>query len=205
MIPVEKMRLTRLSAPLVALLLAWPLAADGGPSIDSVILVARPQFQHPLYSRSVLVVAPFAADQHYGFIVNRPTALRLGQIFPEHAPSRQVAGPVFLGGPVYTGFIFALVPGEPAPGSGCLRVMPGLHAAFVRSAVDRVIESKPHDARFVTGMVVWAPGELAREIAGRMWYVMEPDASLTTRDPHGLWEELVLRAQRFGRMHRTTQ
>ena len=188
-------------AALVVLLLTWlPPAAAWG---ESMILVARPQLQHPLYARTVLVVAPFGADQHYGFIVNRPTALRLHQMFPRHAPSRAVDDPVFLGGPVYAGFIFALVEGEASPGRGCVRMMPGLHAAFVGRAVDQIIESKPDDARFVTGLVVWRPGELAREIAGRMWHVLEPDASLVSRDPRGLWEELVVRAQRHGRIFRT--
>lgn len=182
----------------------WLAPAAALPSGEAMILVARPQLQGPLYARSVLVVAPFGADQHYGFIVNRPTALRLAQMFPRHAPSRAVASPVFLGGPVYAGFIFALVEGEPGPGRGCLRMMPGLHAAFVGHAVDRIIESKPRDARFLTGLVVWRPGELAREIAGRMWYVFEADASFATRDPRGLWEELVVRAQRYGRMRQTS-
>jgi putative transcriptional regulator len=186
---------------LVVLLLTWlpPAAASG----DAMILVARPQLQHPLYARTVLVVAPFGVNQHYGFIVNRPTALRLAQMFPQHAPSRAVDDPVFLGGPVYAGFVFALVEGEASPGSGCLRMMPGLHAAFVGRTVDQIIESKPHDARFVTGLVVWRPGELAREMDGRMWYMLRPDASLVRRDPRGLWEELVMRAQRFGRTLRT--
>lgn len=185
---------------LLALLVACSASAFAGPSIDSLVLVARPQLDHPLYSRTVLVVAPFAADQHYGFIVNRPTALRLGQLFPGHPPSGRVTQPVFLGGPVYAGFVFALVAGEPGPGRGCLRMMPGLHAAFVGRAVDRIIESSPRDARFLTGVVVWRPGELAREIAGRMWYVLGPDGSLATRDPRGLWEDLVRRAQLHGRV-----
>jgi putative transcriptional regulator len=186
------------AAALLALVLISPAAALA--SGDAMILVARPQVKHPVYARTVLVVAPFGDGQHYGFIVNRPTALRLEQMFPRHAPSREVDSPVFLGGPVYAGFIFALFEGDASPASGCLRMMPGLHAAFVGRAVDRVIESHPHDARFVTGLVVWRPGELARELAGRMWYVLEPDASLVSRDPRGLWAELVVRAQSHGRM-----
>lgn len=183
-----------------ALLASPPAFASG----ESMVLVARPQLQHPVYARSVLVVAPFGAGQHYGFIVNRPTALRLAEMFPQHAPSREVTEPVFLGGPIYTGLVFALVEGEPSPGRGCLRMMPGLHAAFAGRAVDQVIESRPRHARFVTGLVVWRPGELAREIASRMWYVLAGDASLVLRDPRGLWEELAVRAQRRGDVRLTS-
>jgi putative AlgH/UPF0301 family transcriptional regulator len=187
-------------AALLALVLAAPAAA--GPSIDSAILVARPQLRHGLYARAVLMVAPFGDGQHYGFIINRPTAFRLGDMFPGHAPSQQVVDPVFLGGPVYTRLIFALVQGEQKPARGCLRMTPGLYAVFDGRAVDEVIAASPQRARFFTGFVVWRKGELAHEIAGRLWYLLGPDASLVTGDPRGMWERLVARARR-GELHLT--
>ena len=188
-------------AALLVLVVAAP--ATAGPSIDSAILVARPQIQHGLYARTVLMVAPFGEDQHYGFILNRPTAFRLGDLFPGHAPSQQVADPVFLGGPVYTRLIFALVRGEEKPGRGCLRMTAGLYAVFDGRAVDGVIAATPQRARFFTGFVVWRKGELAHEIASRLWYVLEPDASLVTGAPGGMWERLVARARRAGELRLT--
>jgi putative AlgH/UPF0301 family transcriptional regulator len=185
----------------LALLLAWPPPAGADPLPGALILVARPQLQHPIYARTVLVVAPFGAGQHYGFIVNRPTRFRLGDMFPGHAPSQKVADPIFVGGPFYARLLFAVVKGERKPGSGCVQMMPGLFAAFDGRAVDRIIQANPRGARFFTGFVVWRPGELAREIAWRMWYVVAPDASLVTRDPRGLWEELA--AQRGGELRVT--
>ena len=150
------------------------------------------------------MVAPFGNNQHYGFIINRPTAFRLGDMFPGHAPSQQVVDPVFLGGPVYTRLIFALVQGERKPGRGCLRMTPGLYAVFDGRAVNQVIAESPQRARFFTGFVVWRPGELAREIADRLWYVLGPDASLVTGDTRGIWERLVARAQRAGELRPTS-
>ena len=194
---------------LVALFLAlaagMPLLATATSLGESLVLVARPQVQDPLYARTVLVVAPFGRDQHYGFILNRPTRYKLGEMFPGHAPSQKVAHPVFLGGPVDVRIIFALVPQAESPGPGSMELMPGLYATFHAQTVDRIIESKPDRARFVTGLGVWRPSELARELAGRMWYVLDADASLATREPAGLWEELVLRAQRYGRMFPTSK
>src|SRR5688500_6160922 len=109
------MRNARLAA-FFALLLAWmPLSA--APELSrSLVLVAKPELHDPLYGKAVLVVAPFGNDQHVGFIVNRPTALTLGKISPEHVPSQKVADPVFLGGPVDATTIFALVPQADSPG-----------------------------------------------------------------------------------------
>jgi putative AlgH/UPF0301 family transcriptional regulator len=94
--------------------------------------------------------------------------------------------------------ILALVEGEASPGPGCTPMMPGLFAVFDGRTVDRVIEQRPGAARYFTGLVVWRPGELAREIAGRLWYVLEAEPALARRNPHGLWEELVSRAQLTG-------
>ena len=187
----------------LAVAAGMPALAAANPLGASLVLVARPQVQDPLYARTVLLVAPFGRDQHYGFIVNRPTRYKLGQMFPGHAPSQKVADPVFLGGPYDVRIIFALVPQAESPGPGSMEVMPGLYATFHPHTVDRIIETKPDHARFVIGLVVWRPGELARELAGRMWYVLEADASLATREPQGLWEELVVRGQRYGHLRRS--
>jgi putative transcriptional regulator len=190
-------------AVLLALLFAWPQPAGAGPS-DALILVARPQLRQGLYARTVLMVAPFGNNQHYGFIINRPTAFRLGDVLPGHAPSQQVVDPVFLGGPVYTRLIFALVQDEQKPGRGCVRMTPGLYAVFDGRAVHQVIAASPQRARFFTGFVVWRPGELAREITGRLWYALGPDAALVTGNPRGMWERLVARAQRAGELRLTS-
>jgi hypothetical protein len=59
----------------------------------------------------LLVVKAFGVELHLGFIVNRPSELKLGEMFPDHAPSREIDDPVFIGAPVDAGAIFAL--GEP--------------------------------------------------------------------------------------------
>jgi len=186
------MRNVRLAA-FFALLLAWmPLSA--APELSrSLVLVAKPELHDPLYGKAVLVVAPFGNDQHVGFIVNRPTDLTLGKIFPEHGPSQKVLDPVFLGGPVDASAIFALVPQSDSPGGKSVQIMPGLFAVIDAPTVDRIIETNPQDARFVAGLVVWRPGELRREVELGAWHVMDSDPALATREPEGLWEELIQR------------
>jgi putative transcriptional regulator len=158
------------------------------------ILVAKPELRDNLYGSSVLVVKPLGGDQHVGFIVNRPTGVQLGKVFPEHGPSQKIADPVYLGGPFGSQAIFALVQRPESPGGNSVEVLPGLYAAFDAPVVDRIIESGGADARFVAGMVLWRPGELAHEIERGAWYVLEPDAHTAMRKPEGLWEELVQRS-----------
>ena len=163
---------------------------------EPIILVAKPELRDKLYGSAILVVTPLGGDQHVGFIVNRPTTTSLGAVFPEHGPSQKVVDPVYLGGPVGTQLIFAMVQRPDSPGGNSLAVMPGLFVAFDAEVVDHIIESEADHARFRAGLVAWRPGELQAEIEAGAWYVLEPDPALVMRKPEGLWEELVRRSQR---------
>jgi putative transcriptional regulator len=163
---------------------------------EPIILVAKPELRDKLYGSSVLVITPLGGDEHVGFIVNRPTSTSLATVFPEHGPSHKVVDPVYLGGPVGTQLIFAMVQRPDSPGANSLPVMPGLFVAFDAAVVDRIIESESDHARFMAGLVAWRPGELRAEIEAGAWYVLAPDPALVMRKPEGLWEELVRRSQR---------
>lgn len=176
--------------------LGWMPLAGAADLGKPLVLVAKPELRDQLYGSTVLVVTPLGADQHVGFIVNRPTAITLGEIFPEHGPSQKVIDPVYLGGPVETQLIFALVRRPSSPGGKSFEVMPGLYAAFETEVVDRIIETDPEHARFMAGLVGWRSGELRNEIDLGAWHVLEPDAELLMRKPEGLWEELLQRSQR---------
>jgi putative transcriptional regulator len=161
----------------------------------SHILVATPELRDALYGGSILVVRPVGGDRHIGFIVNRPTSMTLGKLFPEHGPSQKVLDPVYIGGPFEQAAIFALVERPESPGGDSLDLLPGLYVVFDGTAIDQIIESGAEHARFVAGIVVWETGELAREVKEGAWYVFNADADLAMRPPEGLWEELVRRFQ----------
>lgn len=178
------------------LLFGWFLSAAAAPRLDEpLVLVARPGVGGDAFGHTVIVVAPAGSGQHVGFIVNRPTRLTLGQLFPSDAPSQKVTDPVYWGGPVRPELVFALVQRSESPGGHSLEVMPGLYAAYEAPVVDRVIQSDPQHARFVAGLVAWRSGELQEEINVGAWIVLDADPALVMRSTDGLWEELVRRWQ----------
>jgi putative transcriptional regulator len=181
-----------LKALLFVLLAAAAVASQAADLSKSMILVARPELVDQLYSSTVLVVTPAGPDEHVGFIVNRPTNVTLGQLFPDGGAYQKVVDPVYIGGPLSLQVLFALVEGEQSPGGQSFEVMPGLHAAVDAETLDRIIRTEPDRARFVAGLVIWGRGELRAEIERGAWYVLPPDAHLALRKPsQGLWEELV--------------
>src|SRR5262247_1284646 len=178
---------------MAALFVTFPAAAA---DIDApVILVAKRQLQDKLYGATILVARPIGQDQHIGFIVNRPSRVTLGELFPQHAPSRKVPDPVFLGGPISSESIFALVQTSKNPGGRSVKLSDNLFAVVDGKLVDDVIEKDPQHARFVAGLVAWRSGELQEEIKRGAWYVLAADADLVLRKPEGLWEELVRSAE----------
>jgi putative transcriptional regulator len=180
----------------IAAALAWPVAAAAADlSEDGVILVAKRQLRDKMYGSTILVARPIGNDQHIGFIVNRPTKVTLGQLFPRHAPSQKVPDPVYLGGPISAESIFALVQTQRHPGGRSVQIMPGMFAVFDGKIVDDVIEHEAARARFVAGLVGWRAGELRDEVKRGAWFVLDADPKLVLRKPDGLWEELVRRAE----------
>ena len=180
---------------LVATTLFCAFPAAAADLTDSVLLVAKRQLRDRMYGATILVARSIGHDQHIGFIVNRPTKITLGQLFPQHGPSQKVPDPVYVGGPINPESIFALVKTQKHPGGRSVPVMPGMFAVFDSKVVDEVIEHDAPRARFVAGLVGWRSGELRDEIKRGAWFVLDPDPALVLRDPEGLWEELVRSAE----------
>src|SRR5258708_38148648 len=119
----------------IRVLLAMAMLAVASPLLaadlsKTMILVARPELTDELYGATVLVVKPVGGGQHIGFIVNRPTSMTLGELFPGDAAARKVPDPVYLGGPGGTQLGVALVERRNSPRGKSLALMTGLDAAI---------------------------------------------------------------------------
>jgi putative transcriptional regulator len=179
----------------LAAALPWALPVAAADLSESVLLVAKRQLRDKMYGATILVARPIGNDQHIGFIVNRPTKVTLGQLFPQHPPSQKVPDPVYVGGPISAESIFALVQTRKHPGGRSVQLMPGMFAVFDGRIVDDVIEHEAGKARFVAGLVGWRAGELRDEVKRGAWFVLDADPKVVLRKPEGLWEELVRRAE----------
>jgi putative transcriptional regulator len=171
-------------------------AAGAAAPEETVLLVAKRQFEDPIYGSTIVLARAVEGGGHVGFIVNKPTKMSLAELFPEHEASKKVVDPLFLGGTVDMNLVFALVEGHGSKKDGSIRIAPDLFLAYETKAVDRIIESESDHARFFLGMVVWRPGQLDDELDRGLWYVEEPEAKLVLRrKTDDLWEELVRRSE----------
>jgi putative transcriptional regulator len=190
------MRFLSLLLATATMALCAPLAWSADLS-DTVILVAKRSLKDRIYGSSVLIARPIGEERHVGFIVNKPTNLTLGKLFPKHIPSQKVIDPVYLGGPTGPEVIFAMVKDSKSPGGRSLQLTPGLFLAFDSAVVDHIIETQPQQARFFAGMVMWQPYELADEVKRGLWFVLPAKPEfLLRKTTDNLWEDLVNRAER---------
>jgi len=177
------------------------LAAAAPDTSRPMLLVAKPKLSGSAWGSTILIAKPIANGAHIGFIINRPTKMSLGEAFPEHAPSKKVLDPLFLGGPENLNIVFAMVERHAEAGDGAMQLTPELFLAAEAKTVDHIIESEAEHARFFIGAVVWRPGELDQELRRDLWFVDDPDPKLVlSKKTEGLWEELVRRAEVKARM-----
>jgi putative transcriptional regulator len=187
--------LLRSLACLCALLL--PLDGIGAPDTsEPMMLVAQRDFRSELFGSSIVFVKPLPDGGHVGFIINRPTTAKMGDLFPGDEASQKVVDPIFLGGPDSYNRVFALVGKRDTAGKGAMQLMPGVFLVADAAEIDRVIASDPEHARFFLGMVTWEPGQLEDELDRGMWYTDKADAKMVLeKKTDGLWEELVRRSE----------
>ena len=165
--------------------------ASAADSSHAVTLVATDALEGTPFEQTVIIAAPLPNGGHVGFIINRPTDVKLATLFPDDASSRRVDAPVSVGGPMLPLAVFALTHKAPDGDSETVTLMPGLVAVLDAAGVDHILETTPNDARYFIGLVVWAPEELAAQVDGGAWDLKPADANLVLRAKSvRLWQEL---------------
>jgi len=158
---------------------------------QAVILVASNRLAGSIYEQTVILAAPLPQGGHLGFVVNRPTSMKLESLFPEQASTRNVVDPVYAGGPMLSNAVFAMMRKAPDNNGNFLPLMPGLVVAIDGATVDRIIETTPNDARYFVGLMFWAPDDLDDEIRNGAWEVRPADVDTVLRaNSPGLWKAL---------------
>jgi len=178
-------------AAVCAFLTALPIAAVHAVDLSqAVILVASQELGGSPFEQTVVIAAPLPDGGHFGFIVNRPTRIKLAALLPDKS-ARKVKEFVYLGGPALSRAVFAVMRGAPAGAGTAVPLMPGVVAILDKATIDRVMKTTPTAARYFVGMMLWDDDELDQQVADGLWEVRpaEPDCVLPAKAP-GLWNSL---------------
>jgi putative transcriptional regulator len=166
-------------------------AARAADLTQAVLLVASRSPANAMYERAVVLAAPLPDGRgHVGIMLNRPAGVKLENLFPGEAATRNVADQVYFGGPVKPDAVLAVTQ-RPPQDSSYLTLMPGLVAVLDGHSVDSIIENTPNEARYFLGFMLWKNGDLAEQVRNGGWIVHPADArQVLPASTLDLWHEL---------------
>jgi len=155
-----------------------------------IILISEPSLQDYYFRQSVVLLADHSAEGTFGVIVNKPTEMRLPEIFEE---LQEFDFPVFLGGPVKTDSIFFIHTRGNV--SGSMKIMKGLYwggdLQMIRSFLLNGVINE-NQIRFFAGYAGWHPNQLEREIGENSWVLSHTTAEeVIGKHPEKLWSSYL--------------
>jgi putative transcriptional regulator len=177
---------------LVLFALALPAHADPQPAI---VLVAKPGLRDPNFRETVVLVLRTPGAQTLGVILNRPTDLKLAQLWQGQASADSYKDPVFFGGPVLNRTLVALFRSATPPPAPAFEVLEHVYLSMHPDNLERLLAQNAQAYRLYAGFSGWAPTQLEAEIEREGWYVVPAREDLLFRkNTAGLWLELVEQA-----------
>jgi putative transcriptional regulator len=192
---------TRTAGLLLACLLALFFGPQAHPAENKnsqiEILIAREQVDDPFFRHSVVVMLPETESQMVvGLIINKPTRLTLGKLFPDSPQLESRTERAYFGGPVDVSTPSVAFRSEKEP-DNTVRLYGDVYLTFDANQISSALQSpKPGGGpRVFLGRAQWAPGQLENEIRMGGWYRIKAEGDVIfSSDPDNLWPKLHARA-----------
>lgn len=184
-------------ASLLAVFSGLPSNAAEKPEDHVDLLVARNEVQDPYFRHSVVVLLPETQTQLVvGLIINKPTRLTVGKLFPDAPELQGRTESAYFGGPVdiRTPSIVFRSPKEP---QNAVKLYGKVYLTFDSDLIIKAFQgAQPGSStRMFLGRAQWAPGQLQNEIQRGSWYRIQADGNLVfSSHPENLWSTLHSRA-----------
>lgn len=169
--------------------------AGAQPLETGALLVAAEDVAGVTFSESVVLLIHHDSNGTLGLVINRPTRLEPGGVFPELDGLEEYTLPVYYGGPVAPTRPLLLLrdpPGEFVEGANGLPVLGDVFVtdgARGLSGLEAI--ARGERLRVYAGHAAWEPGQLDREVAAGDWHVMRGRTEAVFSDePLELWGRL---------------
>ncbi|SRR5579875_475669 len=181
-----------------ALICSAAFAADTRKAGQTYFLVAQPDLEDPLFSQSVvLMLPPTGTDLVVGLIINKPTTVKLADLFPNDAALKQNPATAYFGGPVDITAPLMLIHAHRAPDDAVPLLTDIYLDLKARSMLEVLKDSKSLPSmRLYLGRAQWTRNQLHDEMLENSWYKVPSDPQdVFSADPDTVWRNLVARAQ----------
>jgi putative transcriptional regulator len=159
------------------------------------LLVATPQIEEGVFSRSVVLVLHHGDDGAQGVVLNRPIDADVDDVLPGWEQHASHPAKVFQGGPVQLDSALGLVavPGDSPEPTGVRRLF-GSVALVDLDTPPVLVVDELSGLRIFAGYAGWSPGQLEQEIETGSWWVVDTESGDAFTDaPEGLWQRVLRR------------
>jgi putative transcriptional regulator len=148
-------------------------SADDTKPMTSMLVVARAELPDSNFKDSIVLVMNQLGPVPAGVIINRPTRIRVADLFPELERLAHLDDKLYFGGPVHIASLSFLFRAKTRRESS-IEVHEGIYFSrdvdLLRELLGR---DKPMEGlRIFAGFAAWARGQLESEIARGDWTLM---------------------------------
>jgi putative transcriptional regulator len=172
------------------------------PSVkpQSQLLVASRNLPDPFFQKSVVLMLPFKEDQLLvGLIINKPSKIKVRDLFPNSPELQKLQTMAYFGGPVDAEVaVRSAIFRSKTPPSKATLVFGDVYVSFDPDAIVALAEN-PQQAstlRVFVGRAQWDPQQFEGEVALGAWHSLRGGAdSIFTTLPEMLWQRLIEQAE----------
>jgi putative AlgH/UPF0301 family transcriptional regulator len=161
------------------------------------LLVASRGLADPFFAKTVVLLVHYDAEGVVGLILNRRTDVPLSRVLEELKAAKHLSDPVYLGGPVETAAVFALLK-SPAKVEGAQHIFGAVYLISTKTLFEQTISSRPDPGGFhvYLGSAGWTNDQLRKEVELGAWFIFPADAeSVFDSDPDSLWSQMIQKTE----------
>jgi putative transcriptional regulator len=169
------------------------MSVSGSDLSTPVLLMAMPQVLDPFFHRSVVLLLHHEDEGSFGFILNRPTGIKVSEILKgmDVGWSGREEAVAYFGGPVQPNLgtvLFAPLIPDGDPEDTATEVLPGVALTQHIGDLSRLAEAPPDQFRLILGYAGWGEGQLMEEILRNDWLTAPASSELIfAPDPEQIW------------------
>jgi len=161
------------------------------------LLVASRELGDPNFAQTVILLVHYDPESVVGLMLNRRTDLPISRVLAQLEAAKSRSDPVYLGGPVETPTIFALLRSSDKL-EGTEHVFGSVYWISTKAALEKTISSRPDPAVFhvYLGYAGWTPDQLKTELRLGGWFIFQADnQTIFNPNPDSLWQEMIKKTE----------
>jgi len=184
--------------PALALVFAATLARGTPKAAETYFLVAQPDLPDPMFHESVvLMLPPTGSELVVGLIVNKPTKIKLSQLFPDNPSLKKRTDTAFFGGPVDITAPLVMFHATHTA-DDAIALFNNIYLTQDAKVILPLLKGSggQQNMRLYLGRAQWTDEQLHAEMLENSWDNVPSDPDYVfSADPKSVWRTLVARAQ----------